>query len=67
MLEVLGQGETNKGRLVAAVMEKTKLSNEKVKNAISVLEGVGEIAYTQGPKGAQIYKLNEAGDDESES
>ena len=67
VLEVLGQGETNKGRLVAAVMEKTKLSNEKVKNAISVLEGVGEIAYTQGPKGAQIYKLNEAGDDESES
>lgn len=60
----LGQGNKNYTELVATVKEKTGLSDAKIRSAIAVLEGVREIAYVSGPKGAKIYRLNEVGDDE---
>jgi hypothetical protein len=63
IFDALGDGKKNYTELVAAVKEKTGMSDAKIRSAIAVLEGVKEIIFTSGAKGAKIYRLNEAGDE----
>ena len=67
ILQALGQGKKNYTELISAVKTlQSGLSNEKIRNAIAILEGVREIAFTKGDKGAKIYRINEV-DDEDEN
>jgi RecA-family ATPase len=65
ILEALGEGKKNQTQLRNAAHQiETSVSDQTIRDEIADLEGLGEIKFEKGDKGAKIYEL--AGENEDE-
>ncbi len=63
ILKLLREGKRNQTSLRSTIKAlETGLSDQVIREAISTLEGTGEILFTAGNKGAKIYRLAEGSD-----